>query len=89
MGIMDKFARGPIRAEVIAGSNAGCIRIDGPVNMRCGKEGMTLHPATARHLAEWILSATSVSGDKPETKAEPAEPTHITDEDHYDDDSTE
>ena len=50
---------------------------------------MTLHPATARHLAEWILSATSVSGDKPETKAEPAEPTHITDEDYYDDDSTE
>jgi len=56
---MDKFTRGPIRAQVIAESKNRCLRIDGPVNFRCGSEGMTLHPNTARKLAEWILSVTS------------------------------
>jgi hypothetical protein len=56
---MDKFARGPIRAEMITKSS---LRIEGQFNLSRGKKGVTLHPNTARKLAEWILSVTPPSG---------------------------
>lgn len=48
------FARGAIRA-VVTGPTT--VRIEGPVTMRKGKTGLSIHPSTARALAQWLLQA--------------------------------
>lgn len=58
---MSDFVRGAVRATVISvkGDGMAAIRITAPSKVRNGVRIWDLHPTTAMHLGQWLLSTSA------------------------------